>query len=88
MNHDTRFISDEATAAKFLQFLVERFTKRKMKLRFNTTLQGYGLELGDFLHLTHPLLPSTRWPETVNWEIYNLTLAPESGSIQVACVEV
>jgi len=55
---DAYWIADEPSAEYLLAFLVGYFSGQRTFVEFDTTLYAASLQLGDFITVTHPLLPS------------------------------
>ena len=87
----SKYIRDDATATKLLQYYIERLTKRRWKVRFVTWENALGVELGDFINVRHTRINNvfeTAWMQYQKWEVYKIVYNLDNHQILIEAIEV
>lgn len=83
---DAYWIADDASAQYLLAFLVQYFSSQRTFVEFETTMVAASLQVGDFISVTHPLLPTSDNGGT--FEVHTIRYLPLTGRIHLIASKV
>jgi hypothetical protein len=80
------WIADDFSAQYLLAQLVQYFSGQRTFVEFDTTLYAASLQVGDFIQVTHPLLPDADNGGT--YEVHTIRYLPPQGRIHLRASKV
>ncbi len=80
------WIADDKSAQYLLAFLVQYFSGQRTFVEFDTTIMAASLQLGDFVAVTHPLLPDGDTGGL--FEVHTIRYLPLTGRMHLLASKV